>query len=110
MTKGYNDDLTPLPDDDTVIAAVREIVAGRSPSFLLFRDEPGATENEVALRLGVQGAARLGSGAKAYSWSGTMSAATRMAPRLRKLAREGRLIQRYDRRNYRNAYLAPEAP
>lgn len=100
----YNLDLPPLPDDDAFVDAVRDIVAGRSESYSIFHSEAGASANEVAHRLHVQGASRLGSGAKSYSWSGTASPALRTGPRLRKLASAGRLVAYYDRESHRNVY------
>jgi hypothetical protein len=108
MTRSTNLDLRPLPDDDAIIDAVHGIVAARSDADRRYRVLLGASANEVALQLGVQPADRLGNGAVRGSWSGRMSPALRVAPRLRRLAREGRLAERYDRATYKNRYEPTE--
>lgn len=83
--------LAPLPTDDEVVAAVRQLQdAGR------YR---WVTATEVASACGVDGARRFGRGAVKGSWSGYMAGALRIAPRLRKLAREGRLVSMYGERS-----------
>lgn len=85
-------ELGPLPTDDQVLAAVRKL-----------QDAHGryrwVTATEVAAACGVQGARRLGRGAVKGSWSGHMSGALRVAPRLRKLARDGKLVSTYNDRS-----------
>lgn len=101
--KTSNWDLEPLPGDNAVVIAVKTIVEEnrKSPSMLQFR---GATANGVARFLRVRGARRAGNGAVKGSWSGTMSPATRIAPRLRSLAERGDLERSYDAKNYRYEY------
>lgn len=111
-----NWDLPPLPNDDAVIDAVREIVAENEAKMERAREIgrpyyrwPGATANNVAYQLRIQPARRLGNGAVKGSWSGTMSAATRIAPRLRSLARRGLLDAIHDPDGgYRWVYTVPE--
>lgn len=93
--KTSNLGLPPLPDDAVVIEAVAQVVAERPR---------GATANRVAQHLRVQGATRGGRGAVAGSWSGVMSPALRMAPRLQALAKRGLLVRSYDDENYRYLY------
>jgi hypothetical protein len=86
-----NQELPPLPDADAIVAAVRE----------LHEERPYQTTAQViAHRLGVRPARRSGRGAVAGSWSGYMAPALRIAPRLRSLARAGRITSMYDHREY----------
>lgn len=97
--KTYNDRLRPLPSDDEVVAAVESLIAET-------RWADGVTANEVAWRLGIEPARRLGRQAQGpHSWSGSMSPALRIAPRLRSLADRGRLSRYYDTERHRYRYL-----
>jgi len=95
VSKTFNRGLPPLPDDTALIEAVAQIVG---------EGHRGATANRVAQRLRVQGAWRGGRGAVKGSWSGMMSPALRVAPRLRKLADDGLLVRRYNNDDYRFEY------
>jgi hypothetical protein len=91
MVKTVNRSLSPLPSDEEVIAAVEK----------LHEDYPyRATAAHVAQQLGVEGARRLGRGAVKGSWSGHMSGALRIAPRLESLAKQGKLQWLYDDREH----------
>lgn len=104
-----NYDLPALPDDAAVIGAVRAECQWLSslPSACRRWPERGATANAVAHRLGLKGANRHGNGAVKGSWSGYMSPALRIAPRLQKLAGEGKLSQHYDTDVCRYEYALP---
>lgn len=89
-----NLDLRPLPSDDEIVEAVRVIVAAE-----VERGRPWthATAGDVAHRLDVQPANRLGRSASKGNWSGTMAPGTRLAPAMARLARQGRLVKhRFD--------------
>lgn len=91
------DDLAPLPDEDAIVATVREL-----------QERPfGATANTVARRLGVQSARRHGNGAVKGSWSGQMSAGLRLSPRLRAMVRRGLLREWQGDGRYE--YTTPDA-
>jgi hypothetical protein len=97
VTRTANLDLRPLPSDEEVVAAVRALCAGGA-------HPRGVTAAWVAIRLGVEGARRHGRGAVKGSWSGTMSGAVRIAPRLRSLERRGLLVAVWDREDFRWVY------
>ena len=100
--KRYNEGrLTPLPSDREFLRAVSACQANH---FLR-----GATANRVAAKLGIQGARRLGRGAVAHSWTGTMSAALRASPRLNALTKRGLLYRWYDTENHRYMYALTES-
>lgn len=100
MPRSYNEKLPPLPSDEEVLAAVADLLANDP------RARQWATANLVAGALKIQGARRLGRGAMGgHSWSGTMSGALRISPRLRSLARRGLLHETYDNENYRYVYI-----
>lgn len=88
MTRStYNAQLPELPNDLAFLNAVGMIVERQKYEY-------GATANDVAHYLGVTGARRLGRGAVAHSWTGTMSAALRVSPRLTSLSNRG-LLSRF---------------
>lgn len=103
MTRSYNQHLSPLPSDDEFVRAVTEIVAEGTLRNPFYR---GASAADVAYRLGVQGSSRLGNGAVKGSWSGRMSPALRVTPRLMALAKQGRIFRGYDY-DYRRAVYYP---
>jgi len=107
--KTVNRDLPALPSDEQVVAAVAAIVAQHRESPSVVRQMTGASANEVAQQLRIEGATRHGRGAVQYSWSGIMSPALRLAPRLQALTRRGLLEKDYDRDNYRNTYWPIES-
>ena len=85
--RSSNEKLPPLPSDDEVLRALVHLVR-ESPYYT------GTTAAKAARRLGVRGANRLGNGAVKGSWSGTMSASLRIAPRLRAFEQRG-LVRSY---------------
>ncbi len=89
-----NLDLPVLPSDDEFLRAVGDLQDSQGVGY-----HHGATASEVAWKLGVAGARRLGRGAVKGSWSGTMSAALRVSPRLASLTRRG-LLARYTGERY----------
>lgn len=101
--RSMNTDLSELPRDDEVLAAVDHLVENDR------RHRYGASANAIAGKLGVQGARRLGNGAMKGSWSGTMSASLRISPRLRALVKRGLLDTHYNNEDYRNEYTLTEA-
>lgn len=98
--------LAPLPTDDQIVAAAAELVAQARASMELhgYYVDPRPTANALAGRLGVAGARRLGNGAVKGSWSGYMSPALRLAPRLASLHRRGLLTRSYDTDDHRYIY------
>lgn len=100
--------LAPLPSDEEFIAAVvalnaeAQATAERGRAAGRFWVPRKATAADVAYRLGIEPARRLGNGAVKGSWSGYMSPALRAAPRLRSLARQGRLVSWHE--NHRAVY------
>lgn len=97
----YNERLDPLPDDAAVLAAVDWVVEHDRRARLA----RGASASLVAQRLKISGARRLGRGAQGpQSWTGTMSGALRISPRLQSLTRRGLLHQLDDRTDYRHVY------
>lgn len=107
--KTVNRNLPDLPSDEEVIAAVKAIVAEHQESPSILKQLTGASANEVAHRLRIKGATRHGNGAVEHSWTGTMSPALRLAPKLQSLAKRGQLEREYDNENYRNTYWPIEA-
>lgn len=99
MTRSFNDRLAPLPDDITVLRAIAELEP-RAKSM-------GVTANDVAHKLGIEPASRAGRGAVKGSWSGRMSPALRIAPRLERLHRLGWIISGYGYRSRKHWYLTP---
>ncbi len=99
--RSYNEHLAPLPSDEEIIEVVRRLAGQRA-----LRWHPGVTANDVALTLRVGGPPRLGNGAVKGSWSGTMSGAVRVAPRLQAMVRRGTLRRTYDS-EYRRWHYFP---
>src|SRR4051812_32193975 len=94
--KSYNEDRLPkLPDDDVVLEAVKE--APHRGTF-------GPTAQEIAGRLGLVSARRLGRGAVKHSWTGNMAPALRISPRLLSLTKRGLLWRSYDNHRHRWEY------
>lgn len=92
--RSHNRHLEPLPDDAVFLRAVAEEIEHGRRGW-----EIGATAAGVAGRLGVQPASRLGNGAVKGTWSGKMSPALRVTPRLRSLTKRGLLREHWgDRR------------
>lgn len=98
----HNASLT-MPTDEEVLAAVREVCAEKKRKHEEARARGFhyamryvATSNDVAYRLGMVGADRHGRGAVAGSWSGRMSPALRIAPRLRSMHKRGMLANGWD--------------
>jgi hypothetical protein len=94
-----NEDLSksnPLPDDQAFLRAILAVDDSRVYPL-------GATAAEVAAGLGIIGMRRLGNGAVKGSWSGGMSPALRVAPRLLSLKKRG-LVYRHSNRG-ENGYL-----
>lgn len=110
-----HDDARPsLPTDDEVIAAVRDLIKQKHEDMARsaaaghgYYVDARPAANAIARRLGVRGARRAGNGAVKGSWSGTMSGALRISPRLQSLARQAKLVQGYDPENYRHIYSVP---
>jgi hypothetical protein len=86
--RSYNEDLPALPSDDEIVAAVNELWEEHSPRSAY----EGVSAREIASRLGMHGARRLGTRSSKGNWSGKMPAAVRVAPALRRLANAGDLI------------------
>jgi hypothetical protein len=110
MRRSPNRDLSPLPTDEEIVAAVKSLSDDKRAMTArsgYWRDT-AATANEIARRAGVQAARRLGNGAMKGSWSGTMSPSLRISPRLRAMARRGLLVEHYDHENYRKVYEVPD--
>lgn len=106
MARSYNEDLPDLPNDREFLEAL--VWLDRHPWSL--HADKGDTAARIAGKLDVQGARRLGRGAQgARSWTGTMSAALRIAPRLRSLEKRGLVISLHDRENYRRRYFISTA-
>lgn len=82
-----NQSLPALPDDLAFLRAVAAVEADRRWGY-------GVTAGDVAYHLRVPGARRLGRGAVKGSWTGTMSGALRVSPRLSALTRRG-LLDRF---------------
>ena len=97
--RSHNQHLAPLPDDDTFVEAVEALYGDR-------RYGDGVRADDVAWKLGVTGASRLGNGAVKGSWSGRMSGSLRVSPRLRSLVGQGRLRSFHDERSRWRYYPA----
>lgn len=98
----YNQRLPPVPDDCTVLAAL--VAMWDAPTYDgggILRNpwriyHGGVLASALAARLGMPGSSRLGRGAVAGSWSGSMDAGLRLVPRLRSLERRGLVHSYYD--------------
>jgi len=88
--RSHNQRLEELPDDDAFVEAVKVLYAD------LRRYGNGVRADDVAWKLGVTGANRLGNGAVKGTWSGRMSGSLRVSPRLRSLVKQGRLRSFHD--------------
>lgn len=85
VRRSHNQHLKALPTDDEILAAVSYLGTANR------RYRAGVTAQQIAWKLGVQGASRLGNGAVKGSWSGKMAPALRIAPRLAAMERRGQL-------------------
>jgi hypothetical protein len=95
--RSHNQHLRPLPPDRAFLQAVADIQASGRKWDLY----GGASAQDIAWKLDVQGASRLGNGAVKGSWSGNMVPGLRVFPRLRSLAHRGLLREfRGERRQY----------
>lgn len=93
----------PIPGDDEVVAAVRKLTADSEAMMeraaergIHYYSDPAPSANRVAHYLRLEGAARLGNGAVQGSWSGKMSPALRISPRLQSLVKRGLLEKHHD--------------
>jgi len=99
--RSHNQHLEPLPDDNAFVEAVKTLHADRPY-------DNGVRAVDVARKLGVTGASRLGNGALKGSWSGRMSGSLRVSPRLRALVGQGRLRSYHDEHSRWRYYPAVE--
>jgi len=99
-----------LPDRQLAcLRAVRELEQEtfEMNGVTMRRLRPGVSASDVAYKLKVEPAARLGRGAVKGSWSGFMAPALRVAPALRAMAREGLLVDLFGERSVSH-YLTTE--
>ena len=88
-----NEDLTPIPGDDEVLRALARLESEATG----FSDRVyGITTAHLAGKLGIQSARRGGRGAVKGSWTGSMSPALRLSPRMRSLTKRGLVSAHWD--------------
>lgn len=94
MPARSNQDLAPIPSDEEILRALAYL---ERQALDHSRDAIyGVTTAHLAGFLGVESARRGGRGAVKGSWSGWMSPALRLSPRMRSLAKRGLVRQGWD--------------